>query len=166
MSMAPTTARKTHDLDEPVDDGGRGLDLSYATLLAETLAEINCGGAPMAIGGQTDMCTPALARHGSSQLRAELLAPAVAGEYVGCLGVPEVGSGADFASIPTTARKIGDDDVIDGGKVRTTKGTQADFCCVLANTSEGPVHRNKSPIVVPRKTLGVQVERKMKKLGV
>ena len=44
-----------------------------------------------------------------------------------------MGSGSDVASIKTSARKAGDDYVIDGGKMWTTSGTQADFCCVLAS---------------------------------
>ncbi|OYU98145.1 MAG: acyl-CoA dehydrogenase, partial [Burkholderiales bacterium PBB5] len=94
-------------LDKPVDNGGAGLDYSYAAVLAETLADINCGGIPMATGVQTDMATPALAAHGSAELRAEFLAPAIAGDYVACLGVSEVGSGSDVASIKTKARKDG-----------------------------------------------------------
>jgi citronellyl-CoA dehydrogenase len=152
-------------LTKPVENGGMGLDFSYAAVLAEALADIDCGGVPMAIGVQTDMATPALARHGSAELRAQFLAPAIRGEYVACIGVSEVGSGSDVASIKTTARRSGDDYVIDGGKMWTTSGAQADFCCVLANTSDGPVHRNKSLIVVPMKTKGVQVARKLKKLG-
>lgn len=152
-------------LDKPTEDGGMGLDYSYAALLAETLSEINCGGIPMAIGVQTDMCTPALARHGSAELRAQFLAPAIRGEMVGCLGVSEVGSGSDVASIKTTARKDGDDYIINGGKMWTTNGTQADWCCVLANTSDGSSHRNKSLIMVPMKTKGVSVARKLQKMG-
>jgi citronellyl-CoA dehydrogenase len=152
-------------LDKPVENGGLGLDYSYVALLAETLADIDCGGIPMAIGVQTDMCTPALAKHGSPALRDEFLAPAIAGELVGCLGVSEVGSGSDVASVRTTARRDGGDYLIDGGKMWTTNGTQADWCCVLANTSDGPVHRNKSLIIVPMKARGVQVARKLKKMG-
>lgn len=152
-------------LDKPVEDGGSGLDYSYAAVLAETLAHINCGGVPMAIGVQTDMCTPALARHGSAELRAEFLAPAIRGDAVGCLGVSEVGSGSDVASIRTVARKSGDDYIIDGGKMWTTNGTQADFCCVLANTSQGASHRNKSLIIVPMNTPGVSVAKKIRKIG-
>lgn len=152
-------------LTKPVEDGGAGLDYSYGAVMAETLAHIHCGGVPMAIGVQTDMATPALAHHGSAELRTEFLAPAIAGDYVACLGVSEVGSGSDVASIKTTARKDGGDYVINGGKMWTTNGTQADFCCVLANTSEGASHRNKTLIVVPMKTRGVQVARKLRKLG-
>ncbi|CAB5690532.1 Acyl-CoA dehydrogenase, short-chain specific [Delftia tsuruhatensis] len=152
-------------LDKPVDNGGLGLDYSYAAVLAEAIADINCGGIPMAIGVQTDMCTPALARHGSPGLRAEFLAPAIRGEQVGCIGVSEVGGGSDVASIKTTARRDGGDYVINGGKMWITNGTQADFCCLLANTSDGPVHRNKSLIIVPMKTPGISVARKIRKIG-
>ena len=152
-------------LTKPVEDGGSGLDYSYGAVMAETLAHIQCGGVPMAIGVQTDMATPALAHRGSAELRREFLAPAIRGEYVACLGVSEVGSGSDVASIKTTARKDGDDYVINGGKMWTTSGTQADFCCVLANTSDGAAHRNKSLIVVPMKTKGVEVARKLRKMG-
>lgn len=159
-------------LDKPVENGGAGLDFSYAAVFAEALADINCGGIPMATGVQTDMATPALARRGSAELRAEFLAPAIAGDYVACLGVSEVGSGSDVASIKTKARKVGGDGgdyIINGGKMWTTNGTQADFCCVLANTSDvssaTPGHKNKSLIIVPMKTPGVSVARKLKKVG-
>ena len=152
-------------LTKPQENGGSALDYSYAAVLAEALADIDCGGVPMAIGVQTDMATPALAKHGSADLRAEFLAPAIRGELVACLGVSEVGSGSDVASIRTTARKDGGDYVIDGGKMWTTSGTQADFCCLLANTSEGSAHRNKSLIVVPMKTPGVSVARRIRKMG-
>lgn len=152
-------------LDKPVENGGAGLDFSYAAVFAEALADINCGGIPMATGVQTDMATPALARRGSAELRAEFLAPAIAGDYVACLGVSEVGSGSDVASIKTKARKDGGDYIINGGKMWTTNGTQADFCCVLANTGDGSGHKNKSLIIVPMTTPGVSVARKLKKVG-
>ncbi len=152
-------------LDKPVENGGSGLDYSYAAVFAEALADINCGGIPMATGVQTDMATPALARRGSAELRAEFLAPAISGDMVACLGVSEVGSGSDVASIKTKARKDGDDYIIHGGKMWTTNGTQADFCCVLANTSDGASHKNKTLIIVPMKTPGVSVAKKLKKVG-
>ncbi len=136
-------------LNKPTAYGGMGLDYSYAAVLAETLGEMHCGGVPMAIGVQTDMATPAFAEHGSDALCREFLAPAIAGDMVACLGVSEVGSGSDVASIKTTARKDGDDYIINGGKMWTTNGTQADWCIVLANTSSGSTHKNKSLIVVP-----------------
>ena len=152
-------------LTKPVEYGGSGLDYSYSVAMAEALGRIDCGGVPMAIGVQTDMATPALARFGSDELRREFLAPSIAGEFVACLGVSEVGAGSDVASIKTTARKDGDDYVISGGKMWTTNGTQADWCCLLANTGEGAPHKNKSLICVPMKTRGISVAKKIRKIG-
>ena len=152
-------------LNKPPAYGGQGLDYSYAMVMAEELGNIACGSVPMAIGVQTDMATPALARFGSDEIKRQFLAPSIAGDYVACLGVSEVGAGSDVASIKTTARKDGDDYVIDGGKMWTTNGTQADWMCLLANTSEGPAHKNKSLICLPMKTKGVEIARKLDKLG-
>lgn len=152
-------------LNKPVEFGGQGLDYSYALMMAEELGTIRCGGVPMAIGVQTDMATPALARFGSDEVRREFLAPAIAGDAVACIGVSEPGAGSDVASIKTSARSDGDDYVINGGKMWITNGIQADWICLLANTGNEPKHRNKSLICVPMKTRGVQVARKLDKMG-
>lgn len=152
-------------LNKPVAFGGQGLDYSYAIMMAEELGAIRCGGVPMAIGVQTDMATPALARFGSDAVRSEFLAPSISGDFVACVGVSEPGAGSDVASIKTTARLDGDDYVINGGKMWITNGTQADWICLLANTSDAPVHRNKSLICVPMKSKGVHVARKLDKMG-
>jgi alkylation response protein AidB-like acyl-CoA dehydrogenase len=90
----------------------------------------------MAIGVQTDMATPALARFGSDEVRREFLCARDAGDAVACIGVSEPGAGSDVASIKTQARADGDDYVINGGKMWITNGVQADWICLLANTSD------------------------------
>ena len=55
-------------INKPVHYGGMGLDYSYELVFLETLGHIRCGGVPMAIGVQTDMATPALARFGTPQI--------------------------------------------------------------------------------------------------
>src|SRR5262249_12576214 len=152
-------------INKPTKYGGLGLDYSYQLAFIETLGHIHCGGVPMAIGVQTDMATPALTRFGSDELCQEFLAPSISGDHVACVGVSETGAGSDVASVKTTARKDGGDYVIDGGKMWITNGTQADWICLLANTSDGPVHRNKSLICVPMTAKGVTVARKLDKLG-
>src|ERR1700761_7925183 len=152
-------------LNKPTEFGGQGLDYSYALMMAEELGAITCGGVPMAIGVQTDMATPALARFGSDEVRREFLAPSIAGDVVACIGVSEPGAGSDVASIKTSARSDGDDYVINGGKMWITNGVQADWICLLANTGDGQVHRNKSLICVPMKSKGVTVARKLDKMG-
>ncbi|MEQ1804142.1 MAG: acyl-CoA dehydrogenase family protein [Burkholderiaceae bacterium] len=152
-------------LTKPTEFGGMGLDYSYSVVMAEALGDITCGGVPMAIGVQTDMATPALARFGSDALRREFLAPAIRGEHVACIGVSEPGAGSDVAAIKTTARKVGGDYVINGAKMWITNSLQADWMCLLANTSDGAAHKNKSLIIVPMKTPGITVAKKIRKIG-
>ena len=152
-------------LTKPEAYGGAGLDYSYSVVMAETLGHVRCGAVPMAIGVQTDMATPALARFGSDALRREFLAPAISGEAVACIGVSEPGAGSDVSAIRTTARKDGGDYVINGAKMWITNSLQADWMCLLANTSEGAAHSNKSLIVVPMTTPGITKAKKIRKIG-
>ena len=152
-------------ITKPVEYGGMGLDYSYQVAFIEELGRIDGGGIGMGIGVQTDMATPALARFGSDELRREFLAPAIAGEYVASIAVSEVGAGSDVASIRTRARTDGSDYLIDGSKMWITNSTQADFLCLLANTSEDKPHINKSLIIVPTKTGGASFSPRLDKLG-
>lgn len=152
-------------VSKPPEYGGMGLDFSYSMVVAEALGHATAGGVVMALGVQSDMATPALARFGSDQLRRDYLAPAIAGDVVCCLGVSETGAGSDVASIQTTARRDGGDWVINGSKMWITSGFQADWMCMLANTGEGPPHANKSLIVVPMDAKGISRTRKLDKLG-
>ncbi|GER18691.1 acyl-CoA dehydrogenase family protein [Variovorax boronicumulans] len=152
-------------LNKPEAFGGAGLDYSFAMAFAEGLGHISCGGVPMAIGVQTDMCTPALARFGSDELRREFLVPAIAGDTVGCIGVSEPGAGSDVAGLKTYAKKDGDDYLITGQKMWITNSLQADWMCMLVNTSEGPVHRNKSLVMVPMNLPGIEKAKKIRKIG-
>ncbi|HTJ42669.1 MAG TPA: acyl-CoA dehydrogenase family protein [Kofleriaceae bacterium] len=152
-------------VNKPEAYGGMGLDYSYQAVVIEELGTSTSGSLGMAIGVQTDMATPALARYGSDELRKEFLAPAIAGEAVASIAVSEVSGGSDVAALKTTARKDGSDYVINGSKMWITNASQADFFCLLCNTGEGPVHLNKSLVIVPRKTKGLTVGEKLDKLG-
>jgi citronellyl-CoA dehydrogenase len=157
-------------LTKPEAYGGMGLDYSYGMAMAETLGHIHCGAIPMAIGVQTDMCTPALARFGSPELCHEFLAPAIKGDMVGCIGVSEPAAGSDVAGIKTTARKDGDDYLINGQKMWITNSLQADWMCMLVNTGEGNPHKNKTLVMVPLRENGklrpgITVAKKIRKIG-
>jgi citronellyl-CoA dehydrogenase len=152
-------------ISKPEEYGGLGLDYSFNVVFAEEMGACLDGAIPMAVGVQTDMCTPALARFGSKELCNEYLAPAIKGEMVGCIGVSETDAGSDVAGLKTSARLSGDDYVINGSKMWITNGAQADFMCLLANTSEGAAHKNKSLLIVPMKTKGISVSTPFEKIG-
>lgn len=152
-------------LTKPEEYGGMGLDYSFSVAAAEELGRCRAGGVPMAMGVQTDMATPALARFGSDELRKEFLEPAIAGDQVVCLGVSEAVAGSDVARIQTKAVSDGDDYIVSGSKLWITSGMQADWMCTLVNTSDGHPHMNKSLLIIPMDTPGVVRARKLNKLG-
>ena len=152
-------------VNKPEAYGGMGLDYSYAMCATEELGNCHGGAIPMAIGVQTDMATPALARWGSDELRREFLAPAISGDMVASIAVSEAGGGSDVAAIKTVATKDGDDYVINGSKMWITNAAQADWMCVLVNTGDGPVHANKTLVIVPTGIKGLEIGPKIDKLG-
>jgi citronellyl-CoA dehydrogenase len=152
-------------LTYPDEYGGQGLDFWYTVVFCEELGRADCSGVPMGITVHTDMCTPALAEHGSDELKRRFLAPALRGEMVGCIGVTEPDAGSDVASIRTRAVADGDDWVINGRKLYITNGAQADWVCLLARTSDETGFRGMSLIMVPTNTPGFGVSRTLKKLG-
>jgi citronellyl-CoA dehydrogenase len=152
-------------LTYPEEYGGQGLDFWYTTILCEELGRANASGVPMGVTVHTDMCTPALAHFGSDELKQQFLAPAIRGEMVGCIGVTEPDAGSDVASIRTRAESDGDEWVINGRKLYITNGTQADWVCLLARTSDEGGFRGMSLIIVPTNTPGFSVSRKLRKLG-
>jgi citronellyl-CoA dehydrogenase len=152
-------------VNKPEAYGGMGLDYSYQAASTEELGNCTAGAIPMAIGVQTDMATPALARWGADELKREFLAPAIAGEMVTSIAVSEAGGGSDVAAIKTVAKKDGSDYVISGSKMWITNAAQADWLCLLVNTGEGAVHANKTLVIVPTKLKGIEIGPKIDKLG-
>ncbi|MFQ3566460.1 MAG: acyl-CoA dehydrogenase family protein [Aggregatilineales bacterium] len=152
-------------LSYPAEYGGAEADIWFTVVLCEELGRIPCGGVPMGITVHTDMCTPALAKYGSDELRRQFLAPALRGEMVGAIAVTEPNAGSDVASIITRAEPDGDDYVINGSKMYITNGTQADWVCLLARTEPGTSYKGMSLIIVPTKTAGFIISRKLKKMG-
>jgi citronellyl-CoA dehydrogenase len=145
--------------------GGQGADHSYTVIFGEELGRAGCGGVPMAITVQTDMATPALHRFGSDELKRTYLVPALRGEMVASIAVTEPDAGSDVAGLRTRAVRDGDEWVINGTKLYITNGTQADWLCLLARTSDEGGYRGMTLIVVPTSTPGFSVSRKLNKLG-
>jgi hypothetical protein len=110
------------------------------------------------------MCSPVIAEVGNDEQKEEFLAPLIAGEKVGALGVTEPGAGSDVASIRTTAKKDGGDYIINGAKTYITNGAFADFITLLVRTG-GEGFGGVSLVLFPTNTPGFTVGRKLDKLG-
>jgi len=145
--------------------GGQGADHSFTVVFGEELGRMGFGALAMAISVVTDMATPSLHRFGSHELKERFLAPTLRGELVASVAVSEPDAGSDVAALRTRAVRDGDEWVINGTKLYITNGTQADWLCLLARTSDEGGYRGMSQIIVPTNTPGFQVSRKLRKLG-
>lgn len=145
--------------------GGSGGDYWFSVAKSEEYPRSRMGGVPMALLVQSDMATPVIADIGTKEQHEEFLMPAIKGEKIACLGVSEPGAGSDVAGIQTTAKKDGDDYVINGAKTYITNGIQADFCTLLAKTDTQNGSHGCSFFLVPTKLRGFSVSKKLKKLG-
>ncbi len=146
--------------------GGQGLDYWYETVFLEELGHIKALGLAVAITVQTNMATPAIDEFGSEFLKQTYLKAAIEGNKVGAIAVTEPGAGSDVAALATTAERRSNHYVINGSKMYITNGTQADFYTLLARTSEDPGYHSFSLFVIPADLPGVEVSRKLEKLGV
>ncbi len=145
--------------------GGQGLDYWFDLVFLEEMGHIRAGGVAVPITVQTHMATPAIHKFGSDELKKKYLRPALAGDAVFAIGVSEPDAGSDVAGLRTTARKVGNEYVINGSKTFITNGAQADYVTLLARTSDEPGHHCFSLFVVPTDTPGFSVSKKLKKMG-
>ena len=117
----------------PEEYGGSGLPLSAAAAILEEVQRAGCNGAAchaqMYIMG-------AVLRHGSEAQKREFLPPIAAGELrLQAFGVTEPTSGTDTTSLKTTARLDGDEYVINGQKIWTSRAEYSDLMLLLARTT-------------------------------
>lgn len=148
----------------PEELGGGGGDYWMSVVYAEELVRARCAGLGMALMVQTDMATPIIGEIGTREQKQEFLVPAIRGEKIAALGVSEPGAGSDVAGIRTTARKVGDEYVINGAKTFITNGTRADFITLAVRTGpEG--YGGISLVLFPTDVKGYRVTRKLAKAG-
>ena len=144
--------------------GGSGLDYWYVVAYAEELVRCKNGGLGTAMLVQGEMATPIIGELGTDEQKREFLAPALSGEKVAALAISEPNAGSDVASIVTTARRDGDDLVINGSKMWISNGARADFLTLAVRTGE-PGHGGLSLVTFPTDVRGFQVGKKLEKVG-
>jgi len=144
--------------------GGSGLDYWFVTAFCEELARSQNAGVNMALMVQSQMATPIINEIGTDEQKREFLEPALKGEKIAALGVSEPGAGSDVANIKTTARRDGDDYVINGSKMWITNGTRADFITLGVRTGEEG-YGGISLVTFPTDVKGFSVSKKLDKVG-
>jgi citronellyl-CoA dehydrogenase len=149
----------------PEDVGGAGGDYWFSVAKSEELPRCLMAGVSMGLLVQADMATPVIKDIGTKEQIAEFLTPAIRGEKIAALGVSEPNAGSDVAGIQTWAKRDGDDYVINGAKTYITNGTRADFVTLLVKTNPDAGAHGCSFFLVPTKTKGFTVAKKLRKIG-
>ena len=143
--------------------GGGQADALTNLVFAEALSQSTFAGFIITVLVHTDMASPHLHHAGTSEQKARYMPRITAGDCISAVAITEPGAGSDVAGIRTTARREGDQWVLNGTKMFITNGVHADVYFVAAKT--GPGKRDMSMFIVEKGTSGFSVGRALKKTG-
>ena len=140
----------------PVEFGGGGRPAIDRLIVGE---EMIAAGAPIAaMWFAARQMGPTLITYGRPDQQAEFLPAMLAGETTWSIGLSAPNAGSDLASLKTSAVRDGDHWVINGQKIWTSFGAEADYCYLICRTSnDGPPHAGISEIIVPMDTPGIEI---------
>ena len=144
--------------------GGPGGDFLHSVIIGEELVRIYESGWGVAV--HSDIVVPYIHEFGSQEQKAKWLPKCASGETVTAIGMTEPGTGSDLANIATTAKRDGDEYVINGAKTFITNGLSCDLLLIAARTenSDHP-HQSISLFLVEADRPGFVKARKLEKVG-
>lgn len=128
--------------------GGTGPDFAAEAVWIEELSKCLTFGTAADLGAHSQLAALYIDRFGSEEQRERWLRPSIEGRLLGALAVTEPGAGSDVNGIRTTARRHGDEWLINGSKVFITNGSRSDYVVVAARTADGRGHGEISLFVV------------------
>ena len=143
--------------------GGAEADALTNLVFAEALSQSTFGGFIITVLVHTDMASPHLHHAGNAVQKTKYLPGVIRGELITAVAISEAGAGSDVAGMRTTARRDGDEWVINGTKMFITNGVHANVYFVAAKT--GTARHDMSMFIVEKGTPGFTVGRALNKTG-
>jgi acyl-CoA dehydrogenase len=143
--------------------GGAEADAMTNLVFAEALSQSTFGGFIITALVHTDMASPHLHHAGTPAQKARYMPGVVSGETITAVGISEPGAGSDVAGMRTTAKREGDEWVLNGTKMFITNGVHANLYFIAART--GTARHAVSIFIVEKGTPGFSVGRALKKSG-
>ena len=147
----------------PEKYGGAGGDFGFAAVMIEELARENATG--LGFSMHSDVVAPYVTKFGTEELKQEWMPRLIAGEAIGALGMTEPGTGSDVKAIRTTARREGNEYIINGSKTFITNGINCGLIVLACKTDPSAGRKGVSLIVVPEDAPGFVKGRKLDKIG-
>jgi butyryl-CoA dehydrogenase len=149
----------------PEEYGGAGMDTVSYTLVIEEISRV-CATSGVILSVNNSLVCDPLLKFGTEEQKREFLTPLASGKKLGCFALTEPGAGSDPAGMLTTARRDGDDYVLNGNKIFITNGTDADVALVFASVDLAKKHKGITCFIVPADTPGYSHGTHEFKLGV
>jgi alkylation response protein AidB-like acyl-CoA dehydrogenase len=150
----------------PVEYGGGGVeDFRYNLVIAEEIqrAAVNAAGLGWTL--HNDVCLPYFLALTNEEQKARWLPGICSGELITAIAMTEPGIGSDLASMGTTAKRDGDDYIVNGAKTFITNGINADLVITAVKTDPSQRHRGMSLMVIERGAPGFERGRNLDKIG-
>ena len=149
------------------EHGGAEADALTNLVFAEALSQSTFGGFIITVLVHTDMASPHLHHAGTAAQKAKYMPGVTAGRTITAVGITEPGAGSDVAGMRTTARRDGDEWVLNGTKLFITNGVHADLYFIAAKTPQlaGSARHAMSMFIVEKGTPGFTVGRSLDKSG-
>ena len=149
----------------PEEYGGAGMDVTSYAICVEEIARAD-GSLALTVASHNGLGTGHILGFGSEAIKKKYLPKAASGEWLAAWALTEPGSGSDSAGLRTTARRQGDDWVINGTKMFITQGSVGGFCVVLARTNPDVAkQKGITAFVVEHGTKGFTASKHLEKLG-
>ncbi len=149
----------------PEEWGGAGMDVISYCIVVEEISRV-CGSTGVILSVNNSLVCDPIMKFGNDEQKELFLKPLAAGEKLGCFALTEPGAGSDAAALRTTARRDGDDYVLNGNKVFITNGTHADVAIVFASVDLALGHKGITAFLVPAEIDGYSHGIHEYKLGV
>ena len=144
--------------------GGLGGTFLHSTIVMEEL--LKSGATGLAFAVHSDVVTPYLVSYGTEEQKQRWLPKMVTGEALVAVAMTEPSGGSDLAALRTTARRVGNNFVINGQKVFITNAQYADLFVVAVKTDpDAPRGKGISLVLVERDREGLSVGKPLKKIG-
>jgi len=152
--------------DIPEEFGGAGVrDFRFNLVIGEEVQAAGSGGVGLGITLHNDICLPYFLAYCDDEQRKRWLPGIASGELITAIAMTEPGIGSDLASMSTTARRDGDEYVVNGAKTFITNGINADLVITAVKTDPSQRHKGMSLLVLERGMPGFERGRNLDKIG-
>ncbi len=148
----------------PEEYGGAGLGYVEYVSIIEEIAKV-CGSIGLSVAAHNSLCTNHILMFGNDEQKYKYLPKLATGQHLGAWGLTEPNTGSDAGNMKCTAKKNGDDWILNGTKCWITHGKSGDVAVVIARTGEPRSKDNATAFVVERGTKGFSGGKKENKLG-